>query len=115
MLVNLMPHSFRILNASTGIVDEYPGAAAPARVSVRSIPAAPKCGSYPVFIDNFGEIEGLPDPQEGVVFVVSLLVKARAQLLGRIDVVSPSSGPTAVKFTDGPRKGQIDYVVSLSA
>jgi hypothetical protein len=36
-----------------------------------------------------GEVEGLPEPQEGTVYIVSLLAAQRAWELGRTDVVAP--------------------------
>ena len=36
---------------------------------------------------EFGEVIDLPEPQEGVVYIVSMLVAARAK--GRTDLVSP--------------------------
>ncbi len=42
----------------------------------------------------FGAVEGLPCPEEGTVFVASTLV---AQAAKRPDVVSPDTGPTAVR------------------
>jgi hypothetical protein len=37
-----------------------------------------------------GEVEGLPEPKEGVIYIVSLLAAQRAWELGRTDVVAPS-------------------------
>ena len=113
-LVNLMKHSLRILNMATGQVDEYAGASAPATVHVES-KLLEVTGEYNIYEDLYGEVQNLPDPRPGLVYVVPLIVKERAKLAGRTDILSPSSGPTAVRFKDGPRKGQIDYVVSLSA
>ena len=41
---------------------------------------------------EFGEVTGLPQPQEGVVFIVSALVLSAAKAAGRSDVVAPATG-----------------------
>lgn len=51
-----------------------------------------------VRITRLGEIEGLPDPKGGVFLVVSMPVADRAFALGRRDVVSPDTGPDAIRF-----------------
>lgn len=112
-LVNLMKHALRIFNKSTLVIDTYPGNETP--VVLHSESKTVTDGEYAVETVVYGEILNLPDPQPGVVYVAPLMVKERAKLLGRTDVMSPSSGPTAVRFTEGPMKGQVDYVVSLSA
>jgi hypothetical protein len=55
----------------------------------------------------YGEIEGLPAPKEGVIFVVSMLVASRAQ---RPDVVSPGTGPNDGCVREG---GQVVAVTRL--
>lgn len=60
---------------------------------------------------EYGEIEGLPEPVEGFIYIVSMLVAQRAM---RSDVVSPDSGPTAIRFTEGPNRGQIEAVRALN-
>ena len=54
----------------------------------------------------YGEVEGLPEPQPGVLYIVSMLV---AQRVMRADVVSPDSGPTAIR-----ENGQIVAVRALN-
>ncbi len=55
---------------------------------------------------EYGEIEGLPEPVEGFIYIVSMLVAQRAM---RSDVVSPDSGPTAVR-----ENGQVVAVRALN-
>jgi hypothetical protein len=38
---------------------------------------------------TFGELEGLPEPEEGTIFVVSIIAATAAKELGRIDCVVP--------------------------
>lgn len=40
---------------------------------------------------TYGEIEGLPEPQEGVYYIVSGLVAAAAAEIGRKDCLAPGA------------------------
>jgi len=59
----------------------------------------------PVVTTRFGQVIGLPDPEEGKVYIVSSLV---AQHVRRPDVVAPDTGPTAIR-----QDGQIVAVTRL--
>lgn len=49
----------------------------------------------PIFKNIFGEVEGLPAPEAGIVYIVSLIV---LNALGyRADVVAPDTGPSAIR------------------
>ena len=87
-IINLTPHILR-LNDGT----EYAPSGTVARVST----------SYTPFIDGvasvtFGELQGLPAPQEGALFVASALV---CQAAKRADVVSPATGHPDCKRENG--------------
>lgn len=41
---------------------------------------------------EFGDILGLPEPQEGVLFIVSAIVLSAVKLSGRNDCVAPATG-----------------------
>jgi len=89
--INLTPHCV-MLNDGT----EFPPSGQIARVTAE----------YTSFEDNvaqvsFGEISNLPEPEEGVIFIVSAIV---AQAAGRTDVVSPATGHPDAKRNE---KGQI--------
>lgn len=64
----------------------------------------------------WGAITGLPEPVEGTLYVVSLLVISRPEVAHRRDLVAPGTGPKdgAIRVTDGPRKGQIEAVTRLT-
>lgn len=47
---------------------------------------------------RLGEIEGLPAPEKGVIFIVSMPTAERAYAMGRRDCVSPDTENGAVKF-----------------
>ena len=64
---------------------------------------------------TWGAVEGLPDPQDGILYVVSLLVLGRPEVQARGDCVAPGTGPNdgAIRIADGPRKGQIEAATCL--
>lgn len=50
----------------------------------------------------FGEVTGLPSPEEGVLLIVSAMVLSAAQTQGRVDVVAPATGhPACVRNEQG--------------
>lgn len=57
----------------------------------------------------WGEVEGLPPPEDGVLYIVSALVAA--QCIGREDVASPGTGPNDGCIRN--EKGQIVAVTRL--
>jgi hypothetical protein len=59
----------------------------------------------PLVRQEFGEIENLPDSVDGVIYVTSTLVAQRAK---RPDVVSPDTGPKAIR-----ENGQVVAVRAL--
>jgi len=53
----------------------------------------------PLVTRKFGEVENLPEPTEGTIYIVSSLVLSA--LNGREDVVAPDTGATAIRNEDG--------------
>lgn len=82
-LVNLTPHE--ICEATTG--KKFPASGMVARVSAQYSPAG-ELDDIPLFSARFGEVEGLPEPQEGVVFIVSSMV-LETMRERRGDIVAP--------------------------
>lgn len=80
MFINLTPHTVNIVNGpsipSTGI----------ARCSTTSTNVGEHEGITLTCV-TYGAVEGLPEPQEGVIYIVSALV--RAAVPNRRDVASP--------------------------
>ena len=112
-LVNLTPHVLVVYDEDgEKELARIPVAGEAARVETR----ATKIGeveidgvSIPVVSTEFGEVKNLPDPKDGVTYVTSIIVAQAIRGL-RDDVVAPDTGPTAVRFADGPNKGQIKGV-----
>ena len=93
-LVNKTPHVLNLVTEDGARISLEPVLPTP-RVSSSSV----KTASYTIAdgegtehvitreAPTFGEIVDLPEPEEGVIYVVSMLVAARAK--GRTDLVSP--------------------------
>ena len=55
----------------------------------------------------FGEVTGLPAPEDGVMLIVSAMVLSAAQKQGRTDVVAPATGHPAC------RRNEAGHIVSV--
>jgi len=82
-IVNYTPHS--ITETTTGIT--FPPSGNTARVSSISVPVGDLAGA-PCFITSFGQVEGLPEPQDGVALIVSGMVMDACKGK-RFDLVAP--------------------------
>ncbi len=115
--LNLNPHPLRLrMNAAntapkpdeTDIVVlprlGADGRPAPARVSTTPGGRLPDLGGVPTFDRTaYGAVEGLPEPEEGTVYLVSALVGGRPEVAAREDVFIPGTGPRdgVVRTADG--------------
>ena len=97
-LQNLTPHPL-VLLCVTG-TQRVPQSGNIARVRHEQVPLDNAAG-IPVFTTVYKDIEGLPEPREGVTYVVSSLIQhaLRQKGIDRQDVLSPGTGPndSAVK------------------
>lgn len=108
-LVNLTPHTVR-LNRGT----EFPPSGQVARVKVRHphhawLSDGPDGtlelndeffgSAIPVYRPVFGQVEGLPEPVKGTVYIVSGVVAAACR--DRDDVVCPATGHAETVRRDG--------------
>ena len=110
-LINLTPHalSFQIGDASLTIPPS--GDVALVQVSSSVLTTLDVDGLHiPVRQSSYGAVNGLPDPQPGIVFLVSLLVQQALLAAGvqRGDVMGPDTGPSAIRVN-----GQVSAVVAL--
>ena len=87
--VNLTPHALRLIT-SAGEVIEISPEATPARVSSTAV-ELPAVNGVAAQRNEWGAVTGLPAPQEGVTYLVSLLILDHIQ--GRSDVAAPATGP----------------------
>lgn len=98
-LVNLTPHQI-VIEPEGGERTVLPPSGQVARVAVSQDVVA-QVGEIPIVATRFGDVEGLPEPRPGVLYVASTLVAQAAAAAGRRDVVSPDTGPTAVRDGEG--------------
>jgi hypothetical protein len=88
-IVNLTPHTVRIVDDQKNVIAEYPS-----QGSCRVKTAYQTTGTVnqvPVLKTTYGETEGLPDPAENTIYIVSMVV-AQANPT-REDLVCPNSAP----------------------
>lgn len=131
--INLTPHAvvFRGDTTNTAAVSAEgditvaprtgeDGKPVPARVGSTPGEQVGDANGIPIFgAPKWGSVEGLPEPEVGTIFIVSLQVleALRKERSDRADVVGPATGPQdqPVRFGDeaGPRKGQIFAVTRL--
>lgn len=83
--INLTPHAVVIIHGEVRV--QIPASGQIARISASSAPAGTHEG-IPLVTTTYGNPVGLPDAQEGVLLIVSALV--RSSLPGRTDLASPS-------------------------
>lgn len=102
-IINLTPHDVVVLRH--GVQTTYPSEGI-ARVSEEYISRGFFDG-IEEFDVRYGEISGLPEPQEGVLYVVSGQLKNAAKELGRTDTRSPA------KTVRDPETGQVLYALGL--
>jgi hypothetical protein len=103
-LINATPHSITLVSRegveqdnrrqflaeTVEILREIPPSGIIARVSMVNSPAG-EIDGIPIESVIYGEIEGLPEPQEGVYYIVSGLVAAAAAKIGRVDCLAPGA------------------------
>ena len=115
-IINLTPHAITIHWRGSSFGEsrriEYPpdqrGPARVEQVELDRIGLAPDTDGWAdVVTYAHGPISGLPAPEKGVIYIVSAMV---AELAGRDDVLSPDSGPTAIRAI-----GQVVAVTQLRA
>lgn len=91
-IVNLTPHPLTLRNPETGADTIVPPSGTVARVTATP-GAVENVSGIPVPVgrpDIFGDVEGLPEPQEGTIYLVSAMVGGR---VARRDVFTPGTGP----------------------
>lgn len=97
-MVNLTPHAINIADELGFTVKVIPpsGTVARVRADQQKVDAI---DGIAVVKSVFEPVEGLPEPQEDIVYIVSSLVAS--QVTERNDVVAPDTGPTCVRDADG--------------
>jgi len=106
--VNLTPHAI-VMRGSDGVDVTIAPSGAVARVSELQTVAVRMFNGIPVLArTGFGPVLDLPQPQEGVVFVVSGMVLEK--VIGREDVIAPATGPS-----DGAVRNEKGHIIAVTA
>ena len=104
MIINATPHKITLVSKqgveqdskkqflaeTVEVVREIPSSGILPRVSMSNSPAG-EIDGLPIESVVYGEIEGLPEFQDGVYYVVSGLVAAAAAKIGRVDCLAPGA------------------------
>lgn len=93
-IVNLAPHTI-VVRMPDGTDREFPSEGS-CRCAPVSVPL-PDADGIPCVKSSFGDLQGLPDPQEGTIYLVSTPAAQKAAAMGRSDVYSPDTGATAIR------------------
>ena len=107
-IINLTPHDFTLCNDTGEIIRIIEPTKPTARVS-SVVRIVGEIDDIPITETIFGAVEDLPEPQEGTIYIVSLLVQ---QAVNRPDVYRPDTGPQSI-IRDSI--GQIVGVKALAA
>jgi len=100
-LINLTPHEITVYTDRGAV--SIPPSGQVARVSVTSIEVA-RIGGIPINRVEYGEVEGLPEPQPNTYYIVSQLVlqALRSAGVSRQDILAPDTSPSsAVRDSEG--------------
>jgi len=87
-IVNLTPHPV-VIQKVTGEKIEIPPSGIVARVKEERIKVG-EINGIPIYAMKYGEVENLPEPRKGVVYIVSSVVLPYTK--GRTDVFAPDTG-----------------------
>jgi hypothetical protein len=99
MLINLTSHTINEVTTGTAI----PPSGRVARVKTSTVKTNEFLG-MPIFETTFGSVEGLPEPEEGVMYIVSALVMTACP--DRLDLLSPGN---LVRNEHGQPAGCVGY------
>lgn len=86
-IINLTPHKVTIVNTEGTSIMEIPVSGIVARVTCETVQTG-EIEGIPVTETSYSEVTGLPDPSEGIVYIVSSLVAQRCK--DRNDVFIPN-------------------------
>ena len=100
-IINLTPHVLNIFDENDVLVESIKSSGV-ASVKTEKTPSKLELEiGYPTSVSKMTDVTGLPDPQEGVVYFVSAMV--RAALPGRSDLISPASDRSLIVRDDQGR------------
>jgi hypothetical protein len=105
MLKNFTPHTVKVIDNNGNVYLEIPPEGVQVRVKeqvehegILQIKHEGLLRGVPVVSKEYSEIEGLPEPEEGVTLIVSVIVLNASD---RTDLVCPDTGPDSVVRDEG--------------
>jgi hypothetical protein len=99
-IVNLTPHKIVVCTSIEDVIAEYPSEGN-ARVAT-SATTIDTVNGIDVVTTVYGEVENLPEPVEGTVYLVSMVVGNFPAIRNRPDVISPDTSPSAsIRYPQG--------------
>ncbi|PJE62781.1 hypothetical protein COU88_03100 [Candidatus Roizmanbacteria bacterium CG10_big_fil_rev_8_21_14_0_10_39_6] len=112
--VNLTPHTV-VFQLQDGTRLEFKSEGSARVDNIQGVPTTFSFNGAEMTVNSpvkYGPVQGLPEPQDDVVYIVSLIALTQPGVAGRADVVAPATGPKdgAIRFADDARKGLIDAV-----
>lgn len=99
MFINLTPHNICVLKQN-GETQTIPPSGTVCRCSATT-KLIDVIDDIEIIETTYGELEGLPEPQPGVIYITSTPAAIKARQQGRIDVLSPDTGSTAIRNEHG--------------
>ncbi|MFZ5366583.1 MAG: hypothetical protein ACOZBZ_04910 [Patescibacteria group bacterium] len=102
LLLNATPHQINLVDADGKTIRTIEPSGVVARCTATQTEVG-QIEGIPIVKSVFSEVTGLPEPDGETVYIVSSLV-AQA-LAGKREVVSPDTGPTALRTPDGKIAG----------
>lgn len=85
-IINLTPHEVKIVNENGATIKSFTASGSLARCKTVPVSAG-NIDGLPLTKTEYGDVEGLPDQQPDVFYIVSALVRTR--LPERKDLLSP--------------------------
>ena len=89
-IMNLTPHSISFCDTEGTVILTVEPSGQLARVSCKTVMTGESFNGIPVTKTVYGTVEGLPEPKDGTVFVVSSLVAARVPDRGDVFIPNES-------------------------
>ena len=112
---NLTPHEIVILDGQNNVIAKIPPSGTVARVESGE-ELISEINGIPVYRTTYGVVTGLPEPEPGTVYIVSIVVLSALKEKGidRKDVVAPNTNPSkhgAVRDSAGKIVGVKSFIV----
>lgn len=86
-LLNMTPHALNVVCEDNTIITIEPSGTV-ARVS-QNMELVTDINGIPVYRSQYGELEGLPEPQAHTRYILSAMAATAAKAAGRDDILSP--------------------------